>query len=104
MEYPVSQRFVQSLLLKSQNVDELTMRINNACMLGISEKEKVAESIKSKLLALNPRSVLERGYSIVYRDKDSMIVSDYTMVERGDGISVELARGGLSAKVEEAHD
>jgi len=98
------QRFIQFLLLKSQNVDELTMRINNACILGISEKEKVTESIRSKLLALNPWSVLERGYSIVYRDKDSRIVSDYTMIERGDGISVELARGGLSAKVEEAHD
>lgn len=97
------QRFIQSLLLKSQNVDELTMRINNACMLGISEKEKVTEGLKSKLLALNPRSVLERGYSIVYRDKDLRIISDYTMVEGGDGISVELARGGLSAKVEEAH-
>jgi len=97
------QRFIQFLLLKNQNVDELTMRINSASMLGISGKEKIAESLKSKLLALNPRSVLERGYSIVYRDKDSRIVSDYSMVERGDGISVELARGDLNAKVEETH-
>ncbi len=97
------QRFVQTLLSKSQNVDELTMRINNACILGITEKEKVAESLKSKLLALNPMSVLKRGYSIVYRDKDSRIVTDYTMVEKGDGITVELVRGGLNATVEDTH-
>ena len=97
------ERFLQTLLLKSQNVDELTMRINNVCILGISEKEKITESLKSKLIALNPASVLERGYSIVTRDKDSKVVTEHSMVQKGDGVSIELAIGGLSAKIEEAY-
>ena len=98
------ERFLQTLLLKSQNVDELSMRMKNAVMLGISEKEKIAESLKSKLLTLNPRAVLERGYSIVYRDRDVRVVTDYTMVQAGDAISVELARGGFRGRVEETND
>jgi len=72
-------------------------------MLGISEKEKITESLKSKLIELNPGAVLERGYSIVSRDRDSKVVTDHSMVQKGEGISIELAKGGLSAKVEEAH-
>ena len=97
------ERFLQTLLLKSQNVDEFTMRINNVFMLAISEREKITESLKSKLITLNPGAVLERGYSIVFRDKDSRVVTDHSMVQKGDGISIELARGSLSAKVEETY-
>ena len=96
--------FLQTLAIKSQNVDELSMRLKNACIWDISEKEKIAGNIKSKFIALNPKSVLERGYSIVYRDIDSRVIKDSAMVQKGDGISVELARGRLSAQVEKSYE
>ncbi|MFC1539120.1 exodeoxyribonuclease VII large subunit [Candidatus Latescibacterota bacterium] len=99
-----SERFLQTLLLKSQVVDEQAMRINNAGFRAISEKEKITESLKSKLVALNPSAVLKRGYSIVYKTIDSSVVDEYTKVRKGEGISIELAKGGIRAKVEDAHE
>ena len=99
-----SERILQTLAIKTQNVDELSMRMKNACIVIISEKEKSAGSIESKLIALNPKAVLKRGYSIVYRDIDSKVVADSSMVRKGDGISVELARGRLSAQVEKSFE
>lgn len=98
------ERFLQTLLLKSQNVDELSMRINNAGFRVIAEKEKITESLRSKLIALNPSAVLKRGYSIVYRTIDSSVVDEYTKVQKGEGISIELAKGKICAKVEDAHE
>ncbi len=97
-------RFLQTLAIRSQNVDELSMRLKNTCSMDISEKEKIAGNIKSKLIALNPKAVLKRGYSIVYRDIDSRVITDSAMVHKGDGISVEFARGRLNAQVEKSHE
>ena len=57
-----------------------------------------------QLLALNPAAVLDRGYSIVYRTEDSVVVDDYRKVEKDDGISIVLAKGGIRAKVEDTHE
>ena len=62
--------------------------LNNVFKLDISEREKITESLRSKLIALNPGAVLERGYSIVFRKKDSKVVTDQSMVKKGDEISI----------------
>jgi exodeoxyribonuclease VII large subunit len=98
------ERFQQTLLIKSQNVDELAMRINNAFIHTISDKEKIAGSLGSKLAALNPSAVLERGYSIVYKSSDASVVDDFGKVGKGEEISIELAKGGIRAKVEDTHE
>ncbi len=98
------ERFQQMLVIKSQHVDELAMRIRNTAGRMIAEKEKTVGSLESKLLALNPAAVLERGYSIVYRDADSGVVDDYRKVEKNDGIFIVLAKGRLRAKVGDKYE
>ena len=97
-------RLIQGLDLKNQQVDELSMRMRTAVLLNIVEMEKRAGSLKSALSALNPRKVLERGYSIVYRADDSRIVTDAAKVHPGEAVRVELARGGIVARVEETSE
>ncbi|MFC1528986.1 exodeoxyribonuclease VII large subunit [Candidatus Latescibacterota bacterium] len=92
-------RFLQFLMLKSQVVDELSLRIKSACTGVIADREKTLERLGGKLNAMNPGSVLSRGYSIVYRELDKRVVTDRKMVEEGDFVSVELARGGFRAQV-----
>jgi len=94
------ERFMQGIFLKSQHLDELTIRMKNAVLVGLTDTEKRAERVRSTIEALNPRKVLERGYSIVYREPDRRVVTDSVMVQPGDGIRVELARGRLNARVE----
>ena len=93
------ERFLQNLMLRSQRVDELAMRLRNGCLLAVSARETELERLKSRLLAMNPSSVLNRGYAIVYREADGRIVVDRAMVDTGDGIRVRLARGGIRAMV-----
>jgi exodeoxyribonuclease VII large subunit len=98
------ERLLQTLALKSQDVDELSLRMKNACLMHVAEKEKLLESLKGKLYALNPEAVLERGYSIVFRDRDSQVVTRYSMVQKKDAITVKLAKGSLGAVVGSAYE
>ena len=91
--------FLQSLMLKSQAVDEITLRMKSAFTAVLSDREKALERLKGKLLAMDPKSVLFRGYSIVYREQDNRIVTESEMVAAGDCVKVELAKGRFRAQV-----
>ncbi len=58
----------------------------------------VLTGIEGKLIALNPRAVLERGYSIVM--KGEKVVKDSKETRISDTLDVTLHKGGLSCKVE----
>ena len=94
-----SDRFLQYLMLKSQAIDELNLRMKSAYSDVITDREKVLERLKGELIAMYPKSVLSRGYSIVYRQRDNIVVTDRKMVAEGDYVSVELAKGSFSAQV-----
>ncbi|HEX6725131.1 MAG TPA: exodeoxyribonuclease VII large subunit, partial [Gaiella sp.] len=53
----------------------------------------------ARLQALSPRATLARGYAIV-RAGDA-VVRDAGTVAAGGLVEIELARGGLGARVEE---
>ncbi|MHB9029473.1 MAG: exodeoxyribonuclease VII large subunit [Candidatus Latescibacterota bacterium] len=95
------ERFMPQIAFRSQRVDELTLRLKSGCSLLLSSRETVFEKLKGRLLAMNPASVLTRGYAIVYRDRDDRIVTGSEMVDIGEGIRVALAEGMLRARVEE---
>ncbi len=52
-----------------------------------------------RLDALSPLAVLGRGYGIVRRDTDGVILRSSGQVDTGDDIRVRLAEGGLAARV-----
>ena len=56
------------------------------------------------LNAVGPLHTLERGYAIVARQDTGGIVRDAASVSPGTGISVRLARGTLSATVDETQE
>jgi len=58
----------------------------------------------SRLGALNPLSVLLRGYSIAYRVSDRKIIISYSDTRPGDRVEVRLARGRIECLVEKAED
>jgi exodeoxyribonuclease VII large subunit len=54
----------------------------------------------ASLDALSPLAVLQRGYAIAQR-QDGTLLRDANSVAVGDFVSVRLAKGKLSASVEE---
>jgi len=87
-------------MLRSQTIDELTLRIKGACTAVINEQEKILERLTGKLAAMDPAGVLCRGYSIVYRESDHSVVTDQSMVSEGEYVDVELSRGTFLAEIE----
>jgi len=56
----------------------------------------------SRLEALSPLSVLQRGYSIAYRAKDRRILRSFKETSPGEKILVKLGKGSLQCTVEAA--
>lgn len=95
------ERFVRNLMTRGQRIDDLSARLKNAVLLAVSRRGASFDALASRLLAMNPESVLARGYAIVSRGDDGRIVTDEAMTIPGDDIRIRLARGGLRAEVRE---
>ena len=69
--------------------------------LILSGKQSQFVMYSSKLEALNPLSVLTRGYSVVYKggEKDKKIVKKLSDVDVDSEISVKLSDGFVDATV-----
>jgi exodeoxyribonuclease VII large subunit len=66
----------------------------------INTKKLTLKEISGRLHALNPISVLERGYSITRTLPDKTIISDADTVSDGQLIEILLAKGSIRCRVE----
>jgi exodeoxyribonuclease VII large subunit len=66
----------------------------------INTKKLTLKEISGRLNALNPVSVLDRGYSITRTLPDKTIISDADTVSDGQPIEILLAKGILRCRVE----
>ncbi len=90
-----------SLIYESRlRLEDYESRLRNLMTRHISEaRERLAQS-ELKLAALNPLSVLERGYCIVRSADDGRLIRDARDVCTGDSLETILAKGRLITKVE----
>mgnify|MGYP003304260679 CR=1 FL=1 len=71
--------------------------IKNPMVLFEDKKNKL-EHLKTKAELLNPNNILDKGYSIVY--KDNKVVKDITTLSKDDNINIMVKDGSINAKVE----
>jgi len=55
--------------------------------------------LQQQLAALNPQSILKRGYSICWKEVDKSIVTDAATLENREKIGVRFAKGSIKALV-----
>jgi exodeoxyribonuclease VII large subunit len=95
---------VTGLAVATARLDRASARL---AMLDPSRSVAVAAGRlaghRSRLEALSPKRVLERGYAVV-RDRTGAVLRDTTGVAPGDALSVEVARGRLAVTVDGAED
>jgi exodeoxyribonuclease VII large subunit len=77
----------------------LRSRLDRAPLLLVERKRAALESAAGRLRALSHQATLRRGYAIVRTD--SGILRSAARVSPGERVEVELAEGGLGARVEE---
>lgn len=73
----------------------LTNHFQHTVTLNRSRTDKAL----SLLSAVNPKAVLQRGYSIVYTDPDNKIVRSSKQVNKGDNLHIVTGSGNFSGTV-----
>jgi exodeoxyribonuclease VII large subunit len=83
--------------MKEQKLDIIYDKINNSIKKLLEKYKNRVDTLKLKVNLLNPTSILDKGYSIVY--KDNIIIKDINDVTKNDNINVLLKNGSISANV-----
>ena len=84
---------------RRMTVLSLASRAEAAAKLTESRKRAMLAAGAAKLEALNPLSVISRGYSAVYSEGGAVIKS-VKQIKAGDLVSFKLADGSASARIE----
>lgn len=83
-----------------QRLDELTERALRGLTAGHRLRRARVDGLASRLQALSPLAVLQRGYAVV-RGPDGRILQSVQQVNPGDAIAARLKDGELSAQVQQ---
>ena len=85
-------------LAKEQELDDLSLRLDNAFQTKRKDFENRYALASQKLLALGPHAVLKRGYSIT-RKKDGSVISSVHQTAPGEQIFVQVQDGMIYTEV-----
>jgi exodeoxyribonuclease VII large subunit len=80
----------------------LAARLTPAVQARLAADAGALQRAAAALSALGPQATLERGYAIVRRGGDGLVVRDPAEAPDGELLSVRVARGELTARVEAA--
>jgi len=80
-------------------VQQWRTRLESAARHGLNQKSSGWESARSRLRALSPDAVLERGYSITRRERDGVIVRRAGDVEDGEVLLTRVSAGELRSRL-----
>jgi exodeoxyribonuclease VII large subunit len=76
-------------------------RLRRAISRSLDDTKQRVKLAERALVSLSPLATLERGYAIVQRSDGGALVTDAAKIGRGTEIDVRLARGTLSATVDD---
>ena len=79
---------------------ELNRRIKQCIQNTVNSHKKMLDSLQDKIILLNPKTQLKRGFAIATDSKNNIIFSP-DQVKVNDDITVKVARGILKTKVKE---
>ncbi len=83
---------------RQQRVDEAQSELVQNIRMATQEKSLQLKRLKAQLRSLNPKAVLQRGYSIT-RTKDGRVVSRVKNINSGDELNTLLSDGEVISTV-----
>lgn len=100
-----------SLEAQRHRYNELLARLHRAAVWAVVRRRDRYDALSSRLRALSPSGVLQRGYAIVSRDAarapgqdPAMVVRDASALSVGDVLRVSVARGTFDVVVSAIRD
>ena len=86
-----------NLTALAHRVEDLSRSADTAMSRRLFQMKQDVESRRIGLRALDPHSILDRGYAIVERRLDSQVVSRKDQVETGDDLKITVTDGAIEA-------
>jgi exodeoxyribonuclease VII large subunit len=83
-------------------LDEREVDLNRAVEKTLLQKRQGIASLSGKLQALNPLSILSRGYATVSRDGAS--ITSVKQINDNDTLDIRMADGSVRATVSQRKD
>jgi exodeoxyribonuclease VII large subunit len=84
-----------------QRVDDWNSRLATVESGRINLLRERLEARVSALSAADPRSILKRGFAIIYKSEDGIRIGSTNQAKPGTGITIQLHDGELKARVED---
>jgi exodeoxyribonuclease VII large subunit len=81
-------------------LDKITQNCFHILRKKLDIYQHQLDTIEQTLIALNPKSILKRGYSIVYKKNDS-IIKTIQQIKEGEEIFIKLYRGKIVSQVKQ---
>ena len=89
--------------LRRETVAGLEKRLNLSMSRRLTYKRQSMERVVASLAALNPLSVLSRGYALV-QDGEGKVIPAAAGLSVGDRVSLRFADGNAIVRVEEIEE
>lgn len=96
LRYASPERRIQS---EHQRVDELARRAQLSVLHRIELQSARIQGMRRRLEALSPLAVLARGYSVVTRKEDGMVVAHVSQTKPGGQIQIRVSDGQVDAEI-----
>jgi exodeoxyribonuclease VII large subunit len=88
----------QRLDREQTSVTNLSERLRFALRTRLDREQRHYEALRDRLVALDPRAVLQRGYALV-RDRSGAIVRSAQTVTPGDRLAVQMGETMINVEV-----
>ena len=83
---------------RDRELDQTKDQLKESLKELLRIRKKDLEIAESKIITLNPLSILKRGYSVVM--SKNKILTNFSSVKKGEDINIILHKGKIGAKVE----
>jgi exodeoxyribonuclease VII large subunit len=89
----------EQVIYARRQSDALSRRLATAMQSLMKDKQAGFDAALKQLDALSPLKVMQRGYSLVYNEKETALVKSIHHIQPGDLVKVRLADGRLDCHV-----
>lgn len=90
--------------LRRQQLDEYTERMQTSIQYMLALRGERLRGLTLQLHSLSPLLTIARGYGIVRRGADRMVVTSVQQVQPGEALMVQVQDGEIAAQVSSIHD
>ena len=94
---------VNRITTLKENLENLRKSLDEKLNAVFKYNKQLLDFKRQSLEIINPTSVLERGYSIIYNDKNE-IIKDIKDVNVGDSLKLKVSNGEIISDIKEIID